>query len=104
MGVSYTYRLSEIQEAREPEEAVFSGTSNSEISISGATSSTDNTAVTAKDVEYQRLQQEIDQREAAEANRRRIGFLAQDIQKVLPELVQTNEKESCRLTIPALFP
>lgn len=32
-GVSYTYRLSEIQEAREPEEAVFSGTSNSEISI-----------------------------------------------------------------------
>ena len=91
-GVSYTYRLSEIQEAREPEEAVFSGTSNSEISISGATSSTDNTAVTAKDVEYQRLQQEIDQREAAEANRRRIGFLAQDIQKVLPELVQTNEK------------
>ena len=91
-GVSYTYRLSEIQEAREPEEAVFSGTSNSEISISGATSSTDNTAVTSKDVEYQRLQQEIDQREAAEANRRRIGFLAQDIQKVLPELVQTNEK------------
>ena len=87
-GVSYTYRLSEIQEAREPEEAVFSGTSNSEISISGATSSTDNTAVTAKDVEYQRLQQEIDQREAAEANRRRIGFLAQDIQ-------------ICSLTAPA---
>lgn len=91
-GVSYTYRLSEIQEAREPEEAVFTGTSNSEISISGATSSTDNTAMTAKDIEYQRIQQEIDQREAAEANRRRIGFLAQDIQKVLPELVQTNEK------------
>lgn len=91
-GVSYTYRLSEIQEAREPEEAVFSGTSNSEISISSATSSTDNTAMTAKDIEYQRIQQEIDQREAAEANRRRIGFLAQDIQKVLPELVQTNEK------------
>ena len=91
-GVSYTYRLSEIQEAREPEDAVFSGTSNSEISTSGVLSSTDNAAMTAKEAEYQRIQQEIDQREAAEANRKRIGFLAQDIQKVLPELVQTNEK------------
>lgn len=31
-------------------------------------------------------------REEEEANRRRIGFMAQDIQKVLPELVQTDEK------------
>lgn len=90
-GVSYTYRLSEIQKAREPEDVAFSGTSNAKMSTSGA-SSVDNATMSAKDAEYQRVQQQIDQQEAAEANRRRIGFLAQDIQKVLPELVQTNEK------------
>ena len=91
-GVSYSYRLSEIQEARESDDAVFSEKPNSATSTSGISSSVDNSAMTAKEAEYRRIQQEIDQREATEANRRRIGFLAQDIQKVLPELVQTNEK------------
>ena len=91
-GVSYTYRLSEIQEAREPEEAVFSGTFNAGKFVSNGSPLTDNATMTAKDIEYQRIQQEIDQREAEEANRRRLGFLAQDIQKILPDLVQTNEK------------
>lgn len=91
-GVSYSYRLSEIQEARESDDAVFSVKPNSATSTSGISSSVDNSAMTAKEAEYRRIQQEIDQREATEANRRRIGFLAQDIQKVLPELVQTNEK------------
>lgn len=91
-GVSYTYRMPEIQEAREPEKEVFSGTFNSGMSMSNVLSSTDNATMTSKDMEYQRIQQEIDQREATEASRRRIGFWAQDIQKVLPGLVQTNEK------------
>ncbi|MDR0748337.1 MAG: tail fiber domain-containing protein [Tannerellaceae bacterium] len=43
-------------------------------------------------LEYQKIQAEIDRREAKEAARTRIGFLAQDVQKVLPELVQTDDK------------
>lgn len=45
-----------------------------------------------KEVRDKQIQAQIDAKEAEEANRKRIGFLAQDIQKVLPELVQTDEK------------
>ena len=48
-------------------------------------------ATIAKINRDKQIQAEIDRREAAEASRKRIGFLAQDIQKVLPELVQTDE-------------
>ena len=41
---------------------------------------------------FRSIKKEIERREEEEANRRRIGFMAQDIQKVLPELVQTDEK------------
>ena len=37
------------------------------------------------------LQNVIDRKEAEEASRKRIGFLAQDVEKVLPELVKTDE-------------
>jgi hypothetical protein len=84
-GVSYNYNFAEIQKNRKPDEAKFSK-SGDEAQVSA------NTGSSAKDAEYQRIQAEIDRREAQDAARTRIGFLAQDIQKVLPELVQTDDK------------
>ncbi len=51
-----------------------------------------NDALTEKEQRDEQIKKEIELREEEEANRRRIGFMAQDIQKVLPELVQTDEK------------
>ena len=51
-----------------------------------------NEALTEKELRDEQIKKEIERREEEEANRRRIGFMAQDIQKVLPELVQTDEK------------
>ncbi|RHO73857.1 tail fiber domain-containing protein [Parabacteroides sp. AF48-14] len=84
-GVSYTYRLSEIQNNRKSGENAFPETSET------ATNEV-NTALTEKEQRNERIKKEIEQREKEEANRKRIGFMAQDIQKVLPELVQTDEK------------
>lgn len=84
-GVSYTYRLSEIQNNRKSGENAFPETSET------ATNEV-NTALAEKEQRNERIKKEIEQREKEEANRKRIGFMAQDIQKVLPELVQTDEK------------
>jgi hypothetical protein len=88
-GVSYNYSFSEMKKNRTQDEAKFSESVNetgkeSQVSVDAAGS--------AKDAEYQRIQAEIDRREAREAARTRIGFLAQDVQKILPELVQTDDK------------
>jgi hypothetical protein len=88
-GVSYNYSLVEIQKNRRQNgyksfESVNESSKGSQISVNAESSS--------KDSEYQKVQAEIDRREAQEAARTRIGFLAQDIQKVLPELVQTDDK------------
>lgn len=84
-GVSYTYRLSEIQSNRKSGENAFPETSET-------TTNEVNAALTEKEQRYEQIKKEIEQREEQEANRKRIGFMAQDIQKVLPELVQTDEK------------
>lgn len=83
-GVSYTYRLSEIKNNRESKENAFSETSETTTIVDAA--------LTEKELRDEQIKKEIEEREKAEANRKRIGFMAQDIQKVLPELVQTDEK------------
>lgn len=84
-GVSYTYRLSEVQKNRKSEENAFPETSET-------MANEVNEALTEKELRDEQIKKEIERREEEEANRRRIGFMAQDIQKVLPELVQTDEK------------
>lgn len=84
-GVSYTYRLSEIQKNRKSEENAFPETPET-------MTNEVNDALTEKEQRDEQIKKEIELREEEEANRRRIGFMAQDIQKVLPELVQTDEK------------
>jgi hypothetical protein len=81
-GVSYNYSLAEIQKNRKQDDEKFSESVNESGDVGKS----------EKDAEYQRIKAEIERREAEEAARIRIGFLAQDIQKVLPELVQTDDK------------
>lgn len=88
-GVSYNYSLSEIQKSRTPEES-----SSSTMSIDQANLKSESILVTGsagKGSKETQIQREIEKKETEDANRRRIGFLAQDIQKVLPELVLTDE-------------
>ena len=47
--------------------------------------------MTEKEIQDKLYQSEIERKEAEEASRKRIGFLAQDVEKVLPELVRTDE-------------
>lgn len=84
-GVSYTYRLSEVQKNRKSEENAFPETSET-------MANEVNEALTEKELRDEQIKKEIERRKEEVANRRRIGFMAQDIQKVLPELVQTDEK------------
>lgn len=85
-GVSYSYRFSELQNNKKPDDRDFLTQQNL------GENSNINTTLTEKERQYEQLEERIKQREKAEANRKRIGFMAQDIQKVLPELVQTDEK------------
>lgn len=98
-GVSYTYNLAEVKEARKQDESKFVSEEKvidfqAGIDYSEKTTASDfSTSIESAEKinRDKQIQAEIDRKEAAEANRRRIGFLAQDIQKVLPELVQTEE-------------
>ena len=92
-GVSYTYSLSEVQKNREQDESKFSETSKTETigGLSSELQQANDAATSAKAIKDKQLLNEIEKREREDANRKRIGFLAQDIQKVLPELVQTDE-------------
>ena len=87
-GVSYSYNLSTLEENREQDESKFSATLDN--GISGSSSDSEeimDAATIAKINRDKQIQAEIDRREAAEASRKRIGFLAQDIQKVLPGFI-----------------
>lgn len=104
-GVSYNYSLSEVQKNRKQEESMslVSSASASSSALSSVSSAKENdlsgvvsesafeTVDAAKTSKNNLVQAKIDKREAEDANRRRIGFLAQDIQKVLPDLVLTDE-------------
>ncbi|WP_278623505.1 tail fiber domain-containing protein [Parabacteroides gordonii] len=86
-GVSYNYKLSEINKYREQDASKFTETQNMQNSASVSS----NAALTGKENDDKLYQNAVDRKEAEDASRKRIGFLAQDIEKVLPELVQTDE-------------
>ena len=88
-GVSYNYKLSEINKYREQDASKFTKVQNMQNSANSEYSS--NAALTGKENDGKLYQNAVDRKEAEDANRKRIGFLAQDIEKVLPELVQTDE-------------
>lgn len=89
-GVSYNYKLSEINKYREPDASKFSESLNLSNNINSDLSA--NVPLTEKETQDKLYQSEIERKEAEEAARKRIGFLAQDVEKVLPELVLTDEK------------
>lgn len=86
-GVTYNYKLSEIKKYREQNEVTVSTTSKmqNDLLVPSETISIE------KANKNREEQNEIDRKEVEDAARKRIGFLAQDIQKVLPELVHTDE-------------
>ena len=86
-GVSYNYKLSEINKYREQDALKFTEAQNMQNSASVSS----NAALTGKENDDKLYQNAVDRKEAEDASRKRIGFLAQDIEKVLPELVQTDE-------------
>lgn len=89
-GVTYNYKLSEISKYREQDDSKFSEANKSQNSIDSQ-APTDGASI-EKANKDKLFQSEINRVELEEANRKRIGFLAQDVQKVLPELVQTDDK------------
>lgn len=89
-GVTYNYKLSEISKYREQDDSKFSEANKSQNSIDSQ-APTDAASI-EKAYKDKLFQSEINRVESEEANRKRIGFLAQDVQKVLPELVQTDDK------------
>lgn len=86
-GVSYNYKLSEINKYREQDASKFTEAQNMQNSASVSS----NAALTGKENDDKLYQNAVDRKEVEDASRKRIGFLAQDIEKVLPELVQTDE-------------
>lgn len=88
-GVTYNYKLSEISKYREPDDSKFSTANPSKNNINSQ-ALTDAASI-EKENKDKLIQNEIDRKDAEDAARTRIGFLAQDVQKVLPELVQTDE-------------
>ena len=89
-GVTYNYKFSEISRYREQDDSKFTEANKSQNSIdSQAPTDAASIEKANKDKLYQN---EIDRIESEDASRKRIGFLAQDVQKVLPELVQTDDK------------
>ena len=88
-GVSYNYKLSEINKYREPDGSKFSQDLSTQKNTNSDLST--NAALTEKEIQDKLYQSEIERKEAEEASRKRIGFLAQDVEKVLPELVRPDE-------------
>lgn len=88
-GVSYNYKLSEINKYREQDASKFTEAQSMQNSTNSGLYS--NAALTGKENDDKLYQSAVDRKEAEDASRNRIGFLAQDIEKVLPELVQTDE-------------
>ena len=89
-GVTYNYKLSEINKYREPDKSKFTEEQSIEENTSDMQTSMDAASIEKANRDKQ-LQNVIDRKEAEEASRKRIGFLAQDVEKVLPELVKTDE-------------
>ena len=89
-GVTYNYKLSEMKKYREPDKSKFTEEQSIQDNASDMQTSMDAAAI-EKANRDKLLQDAIDRKEAEEAGRKRIGFLAQDVEKILPELVKTDE-------------
>lgn len=89
-GVTYNYKLSEINKYREPDKSKFTEEQSIQENASDMQTSMDAASIEKANRDKQ-LQNVIDRKEAEEASRKRMGFLAQDVEKVLPELVKTDE-------------
>ena len=89
-GVTYNYKLSEINKYREPDKSKFTEEQSIQENTSDMQTSMDAASIEKANRDKQ-LQNVIDRKDAEEASRKRIGFLAQDVEKVLPELVKTDE-------------
>lgn len=89
-GVTYNYKLSEINKYREPDKSKFTEEQSIQENASDMQTSMDAASIEKANRDKQ-LQNVIDRKEAEEASRKRIVFLAQDVEKVLPELVKTDE-------------
>ena len=89
-GVTYNYKLSEMKKYREPDKSKFTEEQNIQDNASDMQTSMDAAAI-EKANRDKLLQDAIDRKDAEEAGRKRIGFLAQDVEKILPELVKTDE-------------
>ena len=89
-GVTYNYKRSEINKYREPDKSKFTEEQSIQENASDMQTSMDAASIEKANRDKQ-LQNVIDRKEAEEASRKRIGFLAQDVEKVLPELVKTDE-------------
>lgn len=89
-GVTYNYKFSEINKYREPDKSKFTEEQSIQENASDMQTSMDAASIEKANRDKQ-LQNVIDRKEAEEASRKRIGFLAQDVEKVLPELVKTDE-------------
>ena len=89
-GVTYNYKLSEINKYREPDKSKFTEEQSIQENASDMQTSMDAASIEKANRDKQ-LQNVIDRKEAEEASRKRIGFSAQDVEKVLPELVKTDE-------------
>ena len=89
-GVTYNYKLSEINKYREPNKSKFTEEQSIQENASDLQTSMDAASIEKANRDKQ-LQNVIDRKESEEASRKRIGFLAQDVEKVLPELVKTDE-------------
>ena len=89
-GVTYNYKLSEINKYREPDKSKFTEEQSIQENTSDMQTSMDAASI-EKANRDKPLQNVIDRKEAEEASRKRIGFLAQDVEKVMTELVKTDE-------------
>ena len=90
-GVSYTYNLSEIKEINKQNQSKFVESTENNVKQTDLESSASYMVDSEKELRNKQIREEVEKIEAENANRKRIGFLAQDIEKVLPELVQKDE-------------
>jgi hypothetical protein len=82
-GVTYNYKLSELNKVKKEGNAIFDP---------------------SKDTKNKEISEKIAQREIENANKTRIGFVAQEIKEVLPELVEESENELLSVDYIGLIP
>lgn len=96
-GVSYNYKLSEINKYREQDASKFTEVQNMQNGISNELSL--NTGLTGKENEDKLYQNAVDRKEAEDASRKRIGFWLRISRKFYQNWYKQMKMESNRLII-----